>query len=207
MLDLGKVVNKKSYVAINAPGIIDNFEEISGGKYIFDKNINQVLFIPNGSNDRLSMHEASSTVRSLMELNFYLNHLATPQQMLIFDEPEQNLHPENQRKLARLLARLVKVGISVLVTTHSDYIIREFNTLIQLNNDDEFLKKLQINEGYSDEELLNADKVRAYVTENRKDGFILKEAPITQHDGMTIDSIDEVIDKMNQIHDAIIWGE
>ena len=49
------------------------------------------------------------------------------------DEPELNLHPENQRRMARLFARLVNVGVKVFVTTHSDYIVKELNTLILLN--------------------------------------------------------------------------
>ena len=102
---------------------------------------------------------------------------------------------------------LINIGINVLVTTHSDYIIREFNTLLQLNNDDEYLRKLQKKEGYTDAELLKADKVKAYVAEKQEDGVVLKAAPVTQHDGITIDTLDEVIDKMNQIHNEIIWGE
>ena len=125
----------------------------------------------------------------------------------MIDEPELNLHPKNQRNMARLLAMLVNAGIKVFITTHSDYIIREFNTLIQLNNDDAYLKKLQKQEGYAASELLDASKVKAYVAEKQEDGVVLKEAPTTQKDGITIDTLDDVIDKMNQIHDAIIWGE
>ena len=79
--------------------------------------------------------------------------------------------------------------------------------MLQLNNDDEYLRKLQKKEGYKDEELLKADKVKAYVAKKQKDGVVLKAAPVTQHDGITIDTLDEVIDKMNQIHNEIIWGE
>ena len=45
--------------------------------------------------------------------------------MLFIDEPELNLHPGNQRRIARLFARLSKLGIKVFITTHSDYIIKE----------------------------------------------------------------------------------
>jgi predicted ATPase len=41
------------------------------------------------------------------------------------DEPELNLHPENQRRVARLFARLINLGIKVFITTHSDYIVKE----------------------------------------------------------------------------------
>ena len=58
------------------------------------------------------------------------------------DEPELNLHPENQRRIAQLFARLVNLGIRVFVTTHSDYIVKELNTLIMLNQDKPYLKQI-----------------------------------------------------------------
>lgn len=59
------------------------------------------------------------------------------------DEPELNLHPENQRKVARLLAALVNFGIKVFITTHSDYILKELNTLIMLGQGSEESKRLR----------------------------------------------------------------
>jgi hypothetical protein len=38
----------------------------------------------------------------------------------------------NQLKMARLKVRLVNNGINVFITTHSDYIIKEFNNLLGL---------------------------------------------------------------------------
>jgi predicted ATPase len=58
--------------------------------------------------------------------------LAQEGDFIIIDEPELNLHPDNQRKIARWLVRVVNAGFKVMITTHSDYIIREFNNLIML---------------------------------------------------------------------------
>ena len=44
--------------------------------------------------------------------------------MLIIDEPETHLHPKWQVEYARLLVELVKNDISVLVTSHSPYLIQ-----------------------------------------------------------------------------------
>ncbi len=180
-------------------------KELTGGTYNYQNNI--ITYKPINSTKSLSLREVSSSVKALVGLYFYLKHQAQPGNILMIDEPELNLHPKNQRNMARLLAMLVNAGIKVFITTHSDYIIREFNTLIQLNNDDAYLKKLQKQEGYAASELLDASKVKAYVAEKQEDGVVLKEAPTTQKDGITIDTLDDVIDKMNQIHDAIIWGE
>ncbi len=47
--------------------------------------------------------------------------------------------------MARLIVRLINAGVKVLITTHSDFLIREINNAIALNNDFEnkeaFLKE------------------------------------------------------------------
>ena len=45
--------------------------------------------------------------------------------------------------MANLLARLVTAGIKVLVTTHSDYFIREINNFIMLTNKFENKESIQ----------------------------------------------------------------
>ena len=53
--------------------------------------------------------------------------------MIFIDEPELNLHPVNQRKIARILAKVANSGIKIIISTHSDYIVKEFNNLIMLS--------------------------------------------------------------------------
>lgn len=57
----------------------------------------------------------------------------------MIDEPELNLHPSNQRNIAQLLAELVNRGIRVVVSTHSDYMVREWGNLIMLG--EEFIER------------------------------------------------------------------
>ena len=83
----------------------------------------------------MGLHSASSTVKSLFGLWFYLENQAKKGDVLMIDEPELNIHPENQRKIARVLAMLVNAGLNVVVSTHSDYIVRELNSLIMLSGD------------------------------------------------------------------------
>jgi len=50
--------------------------------------------------------------------------------LLILDEPDSHLHPDNQRKLARLLSELAEArGFQVLISTHSRHLLDEFSTL------------------------------------------------------------------------------
>lgn len=71
----------------------------------------------------LEMQIASSMVKELAPLALYLRYLAQPNELLIIDEPEMNLHPEAQAQMIEFLCLLVKAGLRVLVTTHSTYLV------------------------------------------------------------------------------------
>jgi ABC-type multidrug transport system ATPase subunit len=159
------------------------------------------------------MQESASSVRSLLLIGFYLRHSAKPGDILMIDEPELNLHPKNQRRLARLLARLVNIGLKVFVTTHSDYLVKELNTLIMLNPDgkteeeQERLKAIANKEHYLPEEWLSPEKVRLYVAKkDKKKKNTLVEATITPERGIEVDSFDTTIDEMNQIQEEILFS-
>ena len=89
----------------------------------------------------IPLHIASSSARGLSDLYFFLRHVAQKNQLLIIDEPESHLDTANQIQLARLLARAVHAGLKVLITTHSDYLIKEINNLLMLS--ESFKDKLQ----------------------------------------------------------------
>ena len=198
-----------SFIAKKHADILNDFDDIVGGKYLVTKD-DALYFQPQHKQVKLTMDESSSAVRSLLDIGFYLRHIAQVGEILMIDEPELNLHPENQRRIARLFSRLVNIGIKVFITTHSDYIIKEFNTLIMLNQDKTHLQAIQKEEGYSNSELLKAHKVKVYMTEKiQADSHYqtLTAAKITQTLGIEIDSFDATINKMNQIQEAIIWGD
>jgi len=131
------------------------------------------------------------------------------------DEPELNLHPENQRRVARLFASLVNLGVRVFITTHSDYIIKELNTLIMLNHDKPHLKRIAEREGYKSRELITADKIRVYIAETamvKLDGGVRKTrcstltpADIDPELGIEARSFDTTIEAMNRIQEEIVW--
>lgn len=209
------ISKRDSYIALNYPEILNDFTDIIGGEYHVT-DTDELYFAPKGGRIKLTMDESSSSVRSLVEIGFYLRHSARRGDMLMVDEPELNLHPENQRRVARLLARLVNVGIKVFITTHSDYIIKELNTLIMLNRDDQRLKNLAAREGYGKTEFLDPGKVRVYIAEEtlvKLDGAkrrtrcqTLVPADIDERYGIEARSFDTTIEEMNRIQEEIVWG-
>ena len=207
VIGLKNAIVEKSFIPKNYDKIIEFFSEIVGGRYILDEDTNQVKFQPVGTKEALALTESSSTVRSLMEFNYYLKHKAKPSQIFVFDEPELNLHPENQRKLARLLAMLVNAGIKVFITTHSDYIIREFNTLIMLHNSNlPRMKSIAEELGYDDKHtncLLDPEKVRCYVA--KEDTVVPMD--ISDKYGIEVTSFDDSIREVNALQQRILYGE
>jgi len=215
--ELSSISNKESFIYKKHRDILTDFANIIGGKYKVAKDGN-VQYAPSTNKRlRLSMVESSSAVRSLLDIGFYLRHIAKPGDMLIVDEPELNLHPENQRRIARLFVRLVNIGIKVFITTHSDYIIKELNTLIMLNKKSTYTNRIAAEEKYNEKEFLSADKLKVFVAEDQlilKDGNkrktlckSLTPADITAELGIEVKSFDTTIDDMNRIQEALVWGD
>ncbi len=215
--EIKEAAKRKSFIAKEHPEILDDFTDIVGGGYAITQN-DSLYYTPKGTRQRLTMDLSSSSVRSLLDLNFYLHCRAEKGDLLMIDEPELSLHPENQRRIARLFARLANIGVKVFVTTHSDYIVKELNTLIMLNHDKPHLKRIAEKNGYRDSELINVDQVKVYIAEKallpleegqkrRNRGHTLVPAKIHSRFGIGVSSFDKTIDDMNRIQDEIVWGE
>jgi len=210
------ISKKNSFILQEHSDVLNDFADIIGGAYTITPN-DELYYVPKGKKVKLSIDESSSAVRSLLDIGFYLRHEAQKGDLLMVDEPELNLHPENQRRVARLFARLVNLGIKVFITTHSDYIVKELNTLIMLNHDKPHLKRIQEQEKYKTEELISADQIKVYIAEEilvKLDGNQKKTkcqtltlAKIDSEMGIEARSFDITIDTMNRIQEAIIWSE
>jgi predicted ATP-dependent endonuclease of OLD family len=191
--------DKKKYKAI-----FDALQGLIGGSF---KIVNgQVLYRPRKERGRneifIPVYLSSSSVKSLFLIDFYINSLASSKGLLIIDEPELNLHPDNQRKMAGLLARLVNVGIKVLVTTHSDYLVREINNRIMLSNTignkENLLKKNKL----CKEDILKPEQVKAYTL-----GLKHNITPINiDQYGIKLSVFDELIQESNQLSDDIYYS-
>ncbi len=80
---------------------------------------------------KLEMPIVSSMVKELAPLVLYLRYLAMPNDLIIIDEPEMNLHPAAQVEMTEFLAMLANAGLHVLITTHSPYIVDHVANLMQ----------------------------------------------------------------------------
>lgn len=213
---LESAAKKESFIAKEHQELLRDFSDIIGGEYTVTRS-DELYFIPRANKRlKLTMDESSSAVRSLLDVGFYLRHVAQPGDLFVIDEPELNLHPENQRRIARLFARMLNLGIRIFMTTHSDYIIKELNTLIMLNHDKAHLKRIMENEGYKPDEMLSSNNVKVYIAEEALimlDGGKRKTrcqtlipADIDPELGIEARSFDKTIEDMNRIQEEIVWG-
>ena len=211
---LHTITKQDSFLTKEHAEVLSDFSDIIGGNYISDDDI--IYFKPLRSRVKLPMGQSSSAVRSLLDIGFYLRHQAKKGDLLMVDEPELNLHPKNQCRIARLFARLVNLGIKVFITTHSDYIIKELNTLLMLSREGSHIERIMQTYNYDPQEIISPNQIKAYIagkaqiqlndSKSKSKGNTLIPMEITVERGMHAPSFDETIDNMNTIQDDIIYG-
>ena len=94
------------------------------GQLIYQSNKQEFCFIPTNTDDNLYVGNMASGEKTfgILQRLAYCGKLSSDH-FLIFDEPENHLHPQWQAKLADLLTSLVDKNVSVLLTTHSATLI------------------------------------------------------------------------------------
>lgn len=176
-------------------------EDLVGGTFGIKND--KIFFTPkNVDNLELDVQDTSSSVRALFALDMYVRYFAEKGDLLVIDEPEMNLHPEKQRLCARYLATLVNSGINVVVATHSDYIIREFNTLIMLKDEDTRMARLVEKYHYDPFELLSVKDIKGYML---SEGSIVP-LPLSQEQGLEVVTFDQSSREINTIQSDILFG-
>lgn len=82
------------------------------------------------SEGRFPMARASSMLSELAPLLLLLKSPLNVDHLTI-DEPEAHLHPEMQVRVASFLAKLVNEGMQIVLTTHSDFFVSQFNNMMR----------------------------------------------------------------------------
>ncbi len=87
---------------------------------------------PRGWSEDIALMRASSMVSELAPVVLYLRYVVRPGDVLIIEEPEAHLHPAMQAAFARELARLVRAGVRIVMTTHSEWFLEQIGNLVKL---------------------------------------------------------------------------
>ena len=91
----------------------------------------EFVYRPQETEEDIRLSRASSMVSELAPVVLFLRGAIDIGDMLIIEEPEAHLHPAAQTQMAVTLARLVRAGVRVVVTTHSDWLLKEIGNLMR----------------------------------------------------------------------------
>ena len=145
-------------------------------------------------NVAMPLHMASSSVSEMISLVLYLRHYVRPGCLLIVEEPESHLDPQNQLHLARCIANLIRVGVNVLITTHSPYMVEQLGNYVQVGGLED---RRAINVGKDD--YILPDEIAVYDFERDDDGVVVKPADVSTIDGITQRLFIDAFEKINEL--------
>ncbi len=178
------------------------------GKVIVNKD-GDVQFSSNkAKSKKIPIHLSASIVKTLSSLVFYLKHIASKNELIIIDEPELNLHPNNQVYLTRIFAKLINKGFRLLISTHSDYIIRELNNLIMASVESAEVQQIANKQGYSTDIQLDKNCVSAYLFHYKNESSRnVTISPIeVSETGFDVETIDNTIDELNEKSEELFYA-
>ncbi len=141
--------------------------------------VNDYHYRPEGSEARLDMALSSSLVTELAPIILVLRHMQDFP-VLILEEPEAHLHPSMQRKLAQIIVRLIRKGLYVWITTHSENFCQQINNFMKIGAVEDRAKlrdELQAKFGtsYGEQDYLTPDDVAAYEFINEGDHSVVRQ--------------------------------
>ena len=142
---------------------------------------------------RIPVQHASSMVAELAPLYLWIERVLQPGDVLIIDEPEAHLHPENQRRIARVLVRLVNGGVNVICATHSSLILHQMSNHILAASASE---KKRGELGFADEDILKLDDIGGYLFRLCEDGARIEPLEIDDTFGVSEDEFVKVADNI-----------
>ena len=94
----------------------------------------EFLYRPTEIGEEVRLTRAASMVSELAPVVLFLRGGIRPGDTLIIEEPEAHLHPGVQTEIALILAGLIRAGVRVVVTTHSDWLLKEIANLIRIGD-------------------------------------------------------------------------
>ena len=172
--------------------------EILKGKVNYDPKTKLLIFVPDNTRLELELSTTSSMISELSPIVSYLRYslleptlhkaLQLPKnklrkRMVIIEEPEAHLHPEVQIKLAEVFAALIRSGVKIFITSHSNYIFNKVNNLI-------LGKKIDIS-------MIEASVFK--MTENGSEGLILNIDELGIDDENFIDSAEQLYNEKAEL--------
>jgi predicted ATPase len=164
----------------------DLFKEVIEGEIVFEelklpKSKMVYRFKFKDKESSVDLIHAASMVKELSPIYLVLRELVDKGYLLIIEEPESHLHPAAQVKLMEIFAQLVNEGLEILITTHSDILLRKLAHLVM-----EGLTGGRANAN------LKPEDVAVYLLKPDEKGYVTQEVNILEE----MPTFDEVIEQL-----------
>ena len=144
--------------------------------------------------NEIPLHRTSSTVSEMAPLILYLKHVVHKGSLLIIEEPEAHLHPANQIVLARHIAKLIRSGLNILITTHSQFLLEQLSLLLQAGGANPETRK---DMGLGSDEFLREDEVAPYLFSQITPGnHIVRPLECSSADGISQEEFVRIQDEL-----------
>jgi hypothetical protein len=186
-------------------------EQVFRGRISFETSRPELpLILYKAGAVEVPLQRASSMIAELAPLDLWLKYLLEPGDLLIIDEPEAHLHPENQRMIARVLVRLIRSGVKVLIPTHSSLILHQISNQI-LASSLSVEAREKYNFDFTQDDLISSDEVGVYLFDVRSDGTYIEPVPIEPEAGISEEEFIRVAESIGeetyQLELAALEGE
>lgn len=147
------------------------------------------VFRSNKKKRAVDIIHAASMVKELTPLYLIIRELVGPGDFLIIEEPESHLHPGAQLRLLEIFAELIRKGVQIIMTTHSDLMLHKVARLTGRHK----LKKEK------KEVSLDVDSVAIYWLKEERKGSVSREIKIGKYGSLEeIPTFDEAIKELYQ---------
>lgn len=108
--------------------IVTGVEEKIGTKFSIKRN----RMVASFDGHELDINYAAGGYKTFSLIYLALKRgIITPGGLVFIEEPEEHLHPEWQVIMAEVLVEMALKNVQLFVTTHSDYLIKKVNNLMQ----------------------------------------------------------------------------
>jgi predicted ATPase len=177
----------------------------SGNINIFDlkykfENQNDILTLQNDI--KLNLSEASSGYQSGIPMYLVIESQSeNGNQFFIVEEPELNLYPTTQKKLVEYLAGKTDNN-TLILTTHSPYILSSLDNLIQAGNVARKYPELkaEVEKIVPAQYHLNYEEVKVYFVADGTARLIMNE----EYQGIDVNELDVVSENLNEEFEKLL---
>ena len=154
----------------------------------------EFVYRPRETEHDIRLSRASSMVSELAPVVLFLRGSVRAGDTLIIEEPEAHLHPAAQTEMAVALARLVRAGVRVVITTHSDWLLHEIGNLMRAGT----LSETTGEPEPGSDGFLRSDEVGVWLFRKKGDaeGSTISEIPFDPVEGVQPDDYEDVAEEL-----------